>query len=85
VERKITSLIRMSGIPDDINKKLIPHAATPPRIYGLLKIHKGTPLIPIANCIGLLTYNLAKQLKPLVGQSDHITNSGMFVQKLKDI
>jgi hypothetical protein len=46
VERKITSLIRMSGIPDDIKRKLILHAATPPRIYSLPEIHKETPLRP---------------------------------------
>jgi hypothetical protein len=89
IVRKITSLIKMSHIPDDMKKKLTPHAATPPQMYGLPKIHKeGIPLRPTVNCIGSPTYDpakyLVKQLKPLVGQSEHhIMNLKMFVQKLK--
>ena len=51
-ERKITCFIKKSHFPENVTKKLIPHVTVPPRIYGLLKIHKaGLPLRPIINCI----------------------------------
>jgi hypothetical protein len=90
IERK-TILIKKSGIPDDTARKLSPHGAVPPRIYGLPKIHKAdVPLRPIVNCISSPTYGLAKhlagQLKPLTGNSIlHIKNSEAFVQKLQNM
>jgi hypothetical protein len=72
-------------------KKLILHTSTPPRLYGLPKIHKeGVPLRPIVNCIASPTYSLAKYLKgllsPLVGYSpSHIRNSEDFIHKLNTI
>jgi hypothetical protein len=48
IMRKTANLIKASHIPEDIKKILTPHAATPPRIYGLPKIHKeDTPMRPV--------------------------------------
>ncbi|XP_013380543.1 uncharacterized protein LOC106151709 [Lingula anatina] len=71
--------------------QLYPTAETPPKLYGLPKIHKeGTPLRPIVSSIGSITYQtakfLAKILNPLVGKScHHVLNSKDFVDKVKDI
>lgn len=52
IERKITCLIKESYFPEHVIKKLIPHVAVPPHVYGLPNIHKdGIPLRPIVNCI----------------------------------
>jgi hypothetical protein len=91
IERKTAILIRKSGIPDDIIKKIIPTSSVPPRLYGLPKIHKdNVPLRPIVNCIGSSTYLLAKHLAglvgPLVGLTEHhIRNSASFIEKLQTI
>ena len=52
----------------------LPHQCSPPKFYGLPKIHKtGTPLRPIVSSRGSITYGVAKELshiiKPLVHQS----------------
>jgi len=50
---RTTALIKRSDIPEGDAKRLIPHASTPPRLYGLPKFHKeGLPLRQIVNCIG---------------------------------
>jgi hypothetical protein len=91
IEKQTASLIKGSDLPKEIKKKLIPHAAIPPRLYGLPKIHKeGVPLRPIVNCIASPTYSLAKYLtgllNPLVGHSpSHIKNSDDFIHKLNTI
>jgi hypothetical protein len=78
-------------MPEEDAKRLTPHDSSPPRLYGLPKIHKmDVPLRPIVNCIGSPTYDLAKYLTdlliPLVEQSDcHIRNSEAFVQKLQSM
>jgi hypothetical protein len=89
IQRQTTSLIKKSDIPEQVTKKLIPHALAPPRLYGLPKIHKKyVPLRLIVHCIASPTYALAKYLagllSPFVGQSNHhIKNSETFVQKLQ--
>jgi hypothetical protein len=91
IVRRTTSLIKKSDIPEEVTKKLIPHASAPPRLCGLRKIHKkDIPLRPIVNCIASPTYALAKYLagllSPFVGQSNHhIKTSEMFVQNLHSI
>jgi hypothetical protein len=63
----------------------------PPRLYGLLKIHKpGVPLRPTINTTGSLTYRLAQHLVRLLsghtGHSPHqVKNSTEFVQVLSSL
>ena len=59
---------------------MYPTDCVPPKFYGLPKIHKpDTPLRPIVSSCGSVTYGVAKELakilKPLVGQSPHHINS----------
>ena len=94
IERKITKSIRAledeGYIGDKERKHLSPQCSTPPRIYGLPKIHKdGTPLRPIVSAIGSPTYRLAKKLaqilSPLGGKTEsYVKNSSAFVQKVKE-
>ena len=63
-----------SGIQDNIYKKMYPTGASPPKFYGLPKIHKkNIPLRPIVSSIGSVSYGVAKELskiiKPLMGCS----------------
>ena len=68
---------------------VIPHQCSPPKFYGLPKIHKtGTPLRPIVSSRGSITYGITKDLaniiKPLVGQSPHhLKNTQHFIQQLQ--
>ena len=70
-------------------KNYIPPVQSPPKFYGLPKIHKaGTPLRPIVSSRGSITYGVAKELshiiKPLVGQSPHhLRNTQDFIQQLQ--
>ena len=63
----------------------------PTKFYGLPKIHKpDTPLRSIVSSCGSVTYGVAKELakilKPLVGQSPHHINSTQdFVEQVKHI
>ena len=67
----------------------ISHKCSPPKFYGLPKIHKtGTPLRPIVSSRGSITYGVAKELshiiKPLLGQSPHhLKNTQHFIQQLQ--
>ncbi|KAG8236898.1 hypothetical protein J437_LFUL018742 [Ladona fulva] len=68
-----------SGLPEEIIREMRPDAGIPPRLYGLLKIHKdGVPLRPIVSTTNSPTYNLAKYLasllSPLVGHCEHQLN-----------
>jgi hypothetical protein len=91
IDRQTATLIKKSDIPEEVAKKLIPHASVPPRLYGLPKIHKkDMPLRPTVNCIASPTYLLAKHLtgllSPFVRQTaHHIKNSEAFIQKLNTI
>ena len=90
IERKTILLTKKSGIPEDTAKKLSSHGTMPPRLCGLLKIHKAdVPLRLIVNRISSPTYGLAKHLaghlKPLTGNSvHHSKNSEAFTQKLQN-
>jgi hypothetical protein len=67
IERRARSLVKKSDIPEEEAKKLIRPASFPPRLYGLLKIHKkGVPLRPVVNCVASPTYALAKYLGGLL-------------------
>ena len=71
-------------------KQLYPTTETPPRLYGLPKVHKANmPLRPIVSSVGSITYNCAKYLSsvlsPLVGKNGHaIQNSKHFAEVMKE-
>ena len=76
---------------DATYRRLYPTGASPPKFYGLPKVHKsGMPLRPIVSSIGYVTYETSKELsrifKPLVGRSPHhVQNSQEFLKQLGDI
>ena len=76
-------------IPDNIYKKMYPMGASPPKFYGLPKIHKkNIPIRPIVSSIGSVSYGVAKELskiiKPLMGCSiHHVQNSSQFAEEMK--
>ena len=69
-------------------RKLYPTTESPPKFYGLPKVHKkDTPLRPIVSSIGTITYNCAKLLaeilSPLVGKTvHHVANSQDFAKRI---
>ena len=78
------------GMDDATYRRLYPTGASPPKFYGLPKVHKsGMPLRPIVSSIGSLTYDTSKELsrilKPLVGRSHHVQNNQEFLKQLGDI
>ena len=87
----LKSIKSEGGIDDNTYKRLYPTAATPPKYYGLPKVHKpGMPLRPIISSIGSVTYSTAKELsrilKPLVGRSPHhVMNNLDFLESIKGI
>ena len=93
LKNKLISILRRvknaTGLQDNIYRKMYPTGASPPRFYGLPKIHKNNiPLRPIVSSIGSVTYGLAKVLadiiKPLMGCSEHhVQNSHMFAEEIK--
>jgi len=89
IERKTTLLLKKSSLTEYICKQLRPAGSSPPRVYGLPKIHKeGAPLRPIVNNIGAPTYLLSKHLtgplNQLTGNSaHHVKNS--FIQILESL
>jgi hypothetical protein len=55
-EWKTTLLLKKSTLTEDIRKQMRPARFRPPRLYGLLKIHKeGVPLRGIVSNIGAPT------------------------------
>ena len=70
---------------------MYPTVCVPPKFYGLSKIHKpDIPLRLIVSSCGSVTYgeakDLAKILKPLVGNSPHHINSTQdFAEQVKHI
>ncbi|XP_077986089.1 uncharacterized protein LOC144440576 [Glandiceps talaboti] len=70
-------------------RQLYPTSETPPKFYGLPKVHKlNIPLRPIVSSVGSITYNCAKFLagilSPLVGKSKHhVVNSQQFADAIK--
>ena len=95
LKNKLISILRRiknaTGLQDNIYRKMYPTGASPPRFYGLPKIHKNNiPLRPIVSSIGSVAYGLAKVLadiiKPLMGCSEHhVQNSHMFAEEIKDM
>ena len=84
--------IKTEGGMDDVTyRRLYPTGASPPKFYGLPKVHKsGMPLRPIVSSIGSVTYETSKELsrilKPLVGRSPHhVQNNQEFLKQLEDI
>ena len=71
-------------ITPELHKKLYPTVDQPPRFYGLPKVHKiNTPLRPIVNSIGTITYACAKYL---VGKTEHhVKNSKEFTEYVKNL
>ena len=76
-KNKLISLlknIKTEGGMDEVTyRRLYPTGASPPKFYGLPKVHKtGMPLRPIVSSIGAVTYETSKELprilKPLVGR-----------------
>ena len=77
---------------DDVTyRRLYPTGTSPPKFYGLPKVHKsGMPLRPIVSSIGFVTYETSKELsrilKPLVGRfPHHVQNNQEFLKQLEDI
>ena len=72
-------------------RKMYPTGASPPKFYGLPKIHKkNIPLRPIVSSIGSVSYGVAKELariiKPLMGNSQHhVHNSKQFADEIKEM
>ena len=72
-------------------RKMYPTGVSPPKFYGLPKIHKKKiPLSPIVSSIGSVSYGVAKELtriiKPLMGCSQHhVNNSKKFADEMKEI
>ena len=61
--KKLAALIKKNKISSEIARGLRPTGTTPPRLYGLAKVHKvGTPLRPIVSMCGSVYHPLAKQL-----------------------
>ena len=95
LKNKLIGILRRiktaTGLQDNIYRKMYPTGASPPRFYGLPKIHKeNIPLRPIVSSIGSVAYGLAKVLadiiKPLMGCSEHhVQNSQKFVEEIKDM
>ena len=80
IKNKLINILKTiktkSGLGTNIYKSMYPTGCVPPKFYGLPKIHKpDTPLRPIVSSCGSVTYGVAKELakilKPLVGQSPH--------------
>ena len=76
---------------DATYRRLYPTGASPPKFYGLPKVHKSVmPLRPIVSSIGSVTYETSKELsrilKPLVGRSPHhVQNNQEFLKQLEHI
>ena len=93
IKNKLINILKTiktkSGLGTNTYKSMYPTGCVPPKFYGLPKIHKpDTPLRPIVSSCGSVTYGVAKELakilKPLVGQSPHHINSTQdFVEQAK--
>ena len=71
LKNKLISILRRiknaTGLQDNIYRKMYPTGASPPRFYGLPKIHKNNiPLRPIVSSIGSVAYGLAKVLADII-------------------
>ena len=60
MSEKLLTLKRSGYLSEAVYNKVIPQHKQPPRIYGLLKIHKAdVPLRPIVSCINTFAYDLS--------------------------
>ena len=94
-KNKLISLLKNikteSRIDEVTYRRLYPTGASPPKFYGLPKVHKtGMPLRPIVSSIGAVTYETSKELsrilKPLVGRSPYqVQNNKEFIQQIEGI
>ena len=84
LSHKLKRLENNREITNTLCNKLRPTHSQPPRIYGLLKIHRpDVPLRSIVSCIGSPIYQLSKHItsliSPLAGHtSSHFKNSRHF-------
>ena len=95
IKNKLINILKrvksQTGLSNQTYKAMYPQAVSPPKFYGLPKIHKpDTSLRPIVSSCGLVTYGVAKELakilKPLVGKSPHHINSTQdFVEQVRHI
>ena len=95
LKNKLVNILRKvkadTGMQDNTYKKMYPTGVSPPKFYGLPKIHKkNIPLKPIVSSIGSVSYGVAKELariiKPLMGCSQHhVNNSKQFADEMKEI
>ncbi|XP_072043171.1 uncharacterized protein [Amphiura filiformis] len=93
-KKQLTSVLleieKEGGINRVEYRQLYPTTETPPKFYGLPKIHKkDTPLRPIVSSVGSITYSSAKLvadiLAPLVGKTEHhVANSQIFAERIKN-
>ena len=95
LKNKLINILKMmkgeGNIDENTYKKVYPTGASVPKLYGLPKIHKeDVPLRPIVSSIGSVNYGVAKELarilKPLVGNSSHhVNNSKEFAEEIRNI
>ena len=95
LKNKLTNMLRRikadTGMQENTYRKMYPPGASPPKFYGLPKIHrKNIPLRPIVSSIGSVSYGMAKELariiKPLMGNSQHhVHNSKQFADEIKEM
>ena len=95
IKNRLISILKRvknhTGLDSLTYKSMYPTGYVSPKFYGLPKIHKpDTPLRPIVPSCGSVSYGVAKELakilKPLVGKSQHYTNSTQdFVEQEKHI
>ena len=95
IKNKLVSILKrvknQTGLDSNTYKSMYPAGCVPLEFYGLPKIHKpDTPLRPIVSSCGSVIYGVAKELakilKPLVGNSPHHINSTqVFVEQVKHI
>ena len=77
----LQDLTKEGGINREEYRKLYPTTETPPKFYGLPKMHKvNNPLRLIVSSVGTITYNCAKHLadilSPVVCKTrHHVANS----------
>ena len=85
LSREIKDLEKYKELSTTLYSRLRSSGCQPPRIYGLLKVHKtGVPRGPIVTCIGSPSYKLSKHITslitPFTGQTEsHVKNFKHFV------
>ena len=95
LKNKLVNMLRKikaeTGMQENTYRKMYPNWVSPPKFYGLPKIHKkNIPLRPIVSSIGSVSYGVAKELariiKPIMGCSQHhVNNSKQFADEMKGV